>query len=151
MFLASFFHPFLFLFISFLLFSPSSFPCFLHSFSPSQCFSFFFLHLMFPYIFSPSPFLRFLFLVLTHLSFLSFVVDLILLFFLLLYPFFSPSPSLRISFLFLNILLFSLMILISLFSSSFFTLFSSSPPYLFFAQTNSKISVVNFLKTKWSL
>ena len=55
---------------------------------------------------------------------------------------FSPSPFLRILFFCFNSFLFLILLL-------FFFFFSS--PYMFFAQTNSTFSVVNFLKTKWGL
>ena len=70
--------PFIFLFISSCFFS-HSFPSFLHSFFFSiSVFLFFFLISCFLICFSPSPFL--------HIP--SFVLDLVLLFFLLLYLFF---------------------------------------------------------------
>ena len=79
-------------------FLPFSFPLFsILSFSLSQCFSFsFFLYLMFPYLFFSIAVFAYPIFVLTHFSALSSVLDLILLFFILLYSFFI---HLRICFL----------------------------------------------------
>ena len=108
---------------------------FIFLFIPS-CFLLLFLFYPSPLFlyFSISVFL-FLFFSLPHVSFSVF-----------LHLLFCVSP-----FLLSNFLLFSLLILISLFSFFFFTLFTSSSSLLFFCfKKNSKFSVVNFLKTNVS-